>query len=146
MSPLDLTPKRHGADCLQCPLCSRFRQRLRPNVRVCRDKPARGEGVEVSDSEGLAPHTGAESGARLGHGVREALPGARAGRVRRPESGRFLGADALRTRGRPPRARRYGQAYTHLAGSKPPGRHGHLVCGTREALRLAWSRAARLAR
>ena len=30
-----------------------------------------------------------------------------------------LGADALRTRGRPQRARHYGKAYTHLAGAKP---------------------------
>ena len=54
-----------------------------------------------------------------------------------------LGADALRTHGRQQRARHYGQAYTHLAGSKTPGMHGNIVCETREALRLALPIAAR---
>jgi len=57
-----------------------------------------------------------------------------------------LGADALRTRGRQQRARRYGKAYPHLAGSQTPGMHGNIVCGTREALHLTWSIAARSAR
>ena len=48
-----------------------------------------------------------------------------------------LGADALRTRGRQQRARRYGKAYTHLAGSQTPGMHGNIVCRTREAPHLA---------
>jgi len=113
-----------------------------PGVRVCRDKPARCEGVQVSDSEGLANHAGSESCASLGNGVREALTGERAGRVWSPEMAN-LGADALRTRGRQQRARHYGKAYTHLAGSKTPGMHGNIVCGTREALRLALPIAAR---
>jgi len=54
-----------------------------------------------------------------------------------------LGADALLTRGRQQRARHSGKAYTHLAGSKTPGMHGNIVCGTREALRLALPSAAR---
>jgi hypothetical protein len=54
-----------------------------------------------------------------------------------------LGADALLTRGRQQRARHYGKAYTHLAGSKTPGMHGNIVGGTREALRLALPIAAR---
>jgi hypothetical protein len=33
-----------------------------------------------------------------------------------------------------------------LAGSETPGMHGNIVCGTREALALAWSIAARSAR
>jgi hypothetical protein len=107
---------------------------LRPSVRVCRDKPARCERVQVSDSEGRANHTGPESCAGFGNGVREALTGERAGRVWSPEIGRVLGADALRTRGRQQRARHYGKAYPHLAGSKTPGMHGNIVCGTREAL------------
>src|SRR5262245_8341414 len=40
-----------------------------PGVRVCRDQPARCEGVEVSTSEGRANHPGAESCARLGNGA-----------------------------------------------------------------------------
>jgi len=102
--------------------------------------------VQVSDSEGLANHAGPESCASLGNEVREALTGERAGRVWSPEIGRVLGADALRTRGRPQRARHYGKAYPHLAGSQTPGMHGNIVCGTREALRLTWSIAARSAR
>ena len=116
-----------------------------PGVRVCRDKPARCEGVQVSDSEGLAHHAGPASGARLGSGVRAAVTGERAGSVWSPARA-HLGADALRTRGRPPRARHDGKAYTHLAGSQTSSRHGNIVCGTREALRLAVPIAARPAR
>ena len=115
-------------------------------VRVCRDKPARCEGVEVSDSEGLANHTGPESCASVGNGVREALTGECAGRVLSPEIGLFLGADALLTRGRQQWGHRYGKAPPHPAGSKPPGMHGNIVCGTREALHLAWAIAPRPAR
>jgi hypothetical protein len=68
-------------DGVQRPLRFSFQPRLTPSVRVCRDKPARCEGVEVSDSEGLANHTGSESCASLGHGACEALTGERAGRV-----------------------------------------------------------------
>ena len=57
-----------------------------------------------------------------------------------------LGADALRTRGRQQRARRYGKAYTHPAGSETPGMHGNIVCGTRETLCLTLPIAARPAR
>jgi hypothetical protein len=57
--------------------------------RVCRDKPARCEGVQVSNSEGLANHAGPESCASLGNGVREALTGECAGRVLSPEIGQF---------------------------------------------------------
>jgi hypothetical protein len=133
-----------AADALQRPLVprSRFRARLSASVRVCRDQPARSEGVHVSDSEGLATHAGPESCASLGNEVRAAVTGEGAGRVWSPERAN-LGADALLTRGRPQRARHDGQAYTHLAGSKTPGRHGHSGCGTREARRLAWPIAAR---
>jgi transposase len=62
---------------------------------VCRDKPAQWEGVQVSDSEGLAHHAGPESCASLGNEDREAVTGARAGRVESPAIGRVLGADAL---------------------------------------------------
>jgi hypothetical protein len=130
-------------DCLQRVLRSRFRQRLMPGVGVCRDKPARCEGVQVSDREGLANHPGPESCTGCGNGAREALPGERAGRVWSPESGPCLGADALRTRGWQQRVRRSGEAYPHPAGSKPPRMPGNIVCGTRAALRLALSIAAR---
>lgn len=46
-----------------------------------RDKPARCEGVKVSESEGLVNHTGPESCAGLGNNVSEALTGKREGRV-----------------------------------------------------------------
>ncbi len=98
--------------------------------------------MQVSDSEGLANHAGPESCASLGNGDREALTGECAGRVWSPETAN-LGADALRTRGRQQRARHYGKAYTHLAGSQTPGMHGNIVSGTREALCLALSIAAR---
>jgi hypothetical protein len=135
-----------AADYLQRPRRSRFRPRLMPSVRVCRDKPAQCEGVQVSDREGFASHAGPESCAGLGNGVRAAVTGERAGRVESPAIGLVLGADALRTRGRPPWARRSGKAYPHLAGSQPPGRHGTMVCGTRETLGLTVSSAARSAR
>ena len=49
------------------------------------EKPARCEGVKVSDSEGLASHTGPESCVVVGDGCGEALAGERAGRVLSPE-------------------------------------------------------------
>jgi hypothetical protein len=55
----------------------------------------------------------------IGNGRREALTGERAGRVLSPEIGLLLGADALRTRGRQQRGRRYGKASPHLAGRRP---------------------------
>jgi hypothetical protein len=108
-----------------------YRRRLKPGVRVCRDKPARCEGVQVSDSEGRANHTGPESCASFGHGVREALTGECAGRVESPEIGPLLGADALLTRGRQQRRHCDGQVSPPLAGSKTPGMHGNMGCGTR---------------
>jgi hypothetical protein len=116
-----------------------------PGVRVCRAKPAQGEGVEVSASEGLANHAGPESCAKPGNGVRDALTGERAGRVLSPAIGLVPGADALRTRGRPQRGCHHGKASPHPAGSKPAGMHGNLGGGTREALCPAVSLAARLA-
>ena len=71
------------------------------------------------------------------------MTGERAGRVWSPEIGLLLGADALLTRGRQHRGRRKGEAAADLAGSKTPGMHGNIVCGTREALRLALPIAAR---
>jgi len=63
----------------------RFRAQLTAGVRVRRDKPARCERVEVSDSEGLATHAGPESCAAPGNGGSEALTGECAGRVLSPE-------------------------------------------------------------
>jgi len=101
--------------------------------------------VKVPDSEGLATHTGPESCVATGNGRREALTGACAGRVLSPEIGLCLGADALRTRGRLHRQHHFGEVQTDLAGSETPGMRGNIVCGTREALRLAVSSAAGLA-
>jgi hypothetical protein len=95
-------------------------RRLTAGVRVCRDKPARCEGVQVSDSEGLANHTGPESCASFGNGVREALTGECAGRVLSPEIGLFLGADALLTRGRQQWGHRYGKAPPAPGGVEDP--------------------------
>jgi hypothetical protein len=117
-----------------------------PGVRVCRDKPAWCEGVQVSDSEGLATHAGPESCATPGNGGSEALTGECAGRVLSPEIGRFLGADALLTRGRQHWADRHGKGWPDLAGSKTPGMHRNTMRGTREALCLTWRIAARSAR
>ena len=94
--------------------------------------------MQVPDSEGLATHTGPESCVAIGNGRREALTGERAGRVLSPEIGQLLGADTLRTRGRQQRGRRYGKASSYLAGSDTSGMHENTVCGTREALHLAW--------
>jgi hypothetical protein len=82
-----------------------------------RDKPAQWCRVQVPDSESRANHTGPESCAGVGHGVGEALTGEGTGRVGSPAIGLLLGADALRTRGRPPRRRREGEAATAPAES-----------------------------
>jgi hypothetical protein len=63
-----------------------------------------------------------------------------------PQARFVLGADALRTRGRPQRVRRHGKADTPLAGSETSGRHGNMRRGTREALPLAWGCQVRSAR
>jgi len=94
--------------------------------------------VQVPDSEGRANHTGPESCAGAGNGVGEALTGERAGRVLSPEIGLLLGADALLTRGRPHRRPRFGEGETDPAGSETSGMREYTVCGTREALHLAW--------
>ena len=94
--------------------------------------------MQVPDSEGLATHTGPESCVPLGNGRREALTGERAGRVLSPEIGLLLGADALLTRGRQHRRPRFGEGETDLAGSETSGMRENTLCGTREALHLAW--------
>src|SRR5262245_45456819 len=100
-----------GAAGLQRPLLGgvRCQPQLRRSVRVYRDKPARCERVQVSDSEGLATHAGPESCAGAGNGVSEALTGECAGRVLSPEIGPVLDADALRTRERPYCHPRFGE-------------------------------------
>ena len=98
------TYKGPGADCLQRPLVprSRFRQRLTPSVRVSAGTSRHsGEGCK-SQTVKVQPTTLAPSHAQaIGNGVGEALTGERAGRVWSPAIGLVLGADALRTRGRP---------------------------------------------
>ena len=54
-----------------------------------------------------------------------------------PKSG-YSWVPTLRTRGRQQRGRRYGKASPHLAGSETSGMRENTVCGTREALHLAW--------
>lgn len=102
--------------------------------------------MQVSHSEGLANHAGPESCVGLGNDVSEALTGERAGRVWSPEIGRVSGADALLTRGRPHCKHRFGEVQADPAGSETPGMHGNILCGTREALHLAWTIANRSAR
>jgi hypothetical protein len=115
-------------------------RRLMPDVRVCREKPARCERVQVSDSEGRATHAGPESCAGAGSGVSEALTGEGAGRGWSPDIGPALGADALRTRGRPRRQPRVGEGQADPAGSETSSMHRNTVSGTREALHLTWAR------
>jgi len=74
--------------------------------------------VQVPDSEGRANHAGPESCVAIGNGRHEALTGEGIGRVLRPESGLVLGADALRTRGRPHRRPRCSEGETDPAGSE----------------------------
>jgi hypothetical protein len=105
-------------------------------IRVCRDKPARCGRVEVFDSEGFATQAGPESCIDPGTGISAALTGEGAGRVWSPAIGRFSGADALLTRGRPHCSDRHGEGWPDLAGSKTPGRHRNTMRGTREALCL----------
>jgi hypothetical protein len=107
---------------------------------VCRDKPARCERVQVSDSEGLATHAGPEACAGAGNGVSDALTGDGAGRVWSPAIGPVLGADALRTRGRLHRQPRFGEGQADPAGSETSSMHRNTVSGTREALHLTWAR------
>jgi RNA-directed DNA polymerase len=94
--------------------------------------------VQVPGSEGLANHAGPESCGFIGNGRHEALTGEDAGRVLSPEIGLVLGANALRTRGRPHRGYRFGEVSTDPAGSETSGMHGNTVSGTREVLHLAW--------
>jgi len=117
-----------------------------PGVRVCRDQPARGEGVPRLQQR-RASHP---RGPRVRRAPRERGPCSvdrdRCRQGREPRNRPIRGPTRGLTRGRPQRARRYGEAYTHLAGSKTPGRHGNIVSGTREPLRLAWPIVARPAR
>jgi hypothetical protein len=109
-------------------------------IRVCRDQPARCHGGPVADRAGLATHAGPEAGAGAGHGVSDALTGGCAGRGWRPALGPVPGADARRTRGRPPRQPRFGEGQAGPAGSETSRRPSHTVRGAREALPLAWAR------
>ena len=83
--------------------------------------------MQVPDSEGRANHTGPESCAGTGNGVGEALTGEGAGRVLSLEIGRLLGADVVRTHGRPYGVARKGEGYTDQAGSETSGMHGNTL-------------------
>ena len=88
--------------------------------------------MQESYGEGLAAHTGPESCAA----VREALTGARAGRVFSRE--RLLrSADAVRRSGRPDPARRYRETRRSSARSKTPSMPGHTSRENREGLWLS---------
>jgi hypothetical protein len=84
--------------------------------------------MKESYGEGLATHAGPESCAAS----REALTGARAGRVFSRESP-LRSADAVRRGGRPYPTRRYREAWRGSARSETPGMYGHTSCENRES-------------
>jgi hypothetical protein len=85
-------------------------------------------GVKVPDEEGRANHLGSASCAGVENGFGAALTGGCAGWVVSPESGRFSGADARLTRGRPqgevqgrqPAMHRHGQSDGGIGPKKFP--------------------------
>lgn len=83
-------------------------------------------------SEGLASHAGPESCASVRKGRREALTGARAGRVLSLEKFVDQGADAVPTSGRQHRARRHGKGCRDLAWSETSRMHGNTSRENRE--------------
>ena len=93
-------------------------------------------GMKVPHREGLANHPGSESCAGVGNGVGEALTGGCAGGGLRLEIGRLLGADVVRTHGRPYGVAREGEGYTDPAGSETPRMHRRTLYGNRENLGL----------
>ena len=108
----------------------------RHGVKECQSPPGQVSRTTRAPSPALVPGTGS---VKRGQGNGQAGYGA-------PTSSGSPGADALRTRGRPPRIRRYGEAETDLAGSETPCMRGNTVDGTREALPLPWPSATRPAR
>src|SRR5918996_5533745 len=91
--------------------------------------------MQESYGEGLAAHTGPESCAA----VREALTGARAGRVFSRESGSLRDADAVEEGGRPHPARRHCETRWSPARSETPCMSGNTSRENRESL---WSPVA----
>ena len=85
--------------------------------------------MQESYGEGLATRTGPESCAV----VREALTGARAGRVFSRERASLRGADAVRRSGRPYPARRQRETRRSPARSETPCMPGHTSRENRES-------------
>ena len=91
--------------------------------------------MRESYGEGLATRTGPESCAA----VREALTGARAGRVYSRERIFLRDADAVEEGGRPHPARRQGETRRSPARSETPSMSGHTLRENRES---PWSPVA----
>jgi len=105
--------------------------------------------MKESYGEGVANHTGPESGITVREDGGEALTGERTGRVLSREINapwrelRVLrGADAVEVSGRPRRARRYREARRDPARSKTPRMCGRTSHGNREIPRPSPARVA----
>ena len=89
--------------------------------------------MKESYGEGLASHTDPESCAGACKGEREALTGARAGRVLSRESTLLRDADAVEEGGRPHPGRRYRETPRSPARSETPSLAGHTSRENRES-------------
>ena len=89
--------------------------------------------MKESYGEGLASHTDPESCAGARKGEREALTGARAGRVLSRERTSLRDADAVEGSGRPHPGRRYGETPGSPARSETPSTHRHTSRENRES-------------
>ena len=90
-------------------------------------------------TEGVATHGDPESCVAACEGGREALAGARAGRVIEPRNPLVRGADAVDRSGRPHRLQRYRELLVDPARSKTPCMCGIFMCENREVPRPpAW--------
>ena len=83
--------------------------------------------------EGVATHTGPESGAAAREGGGEAVIGVRAGwALSREIQVRLRAADAVGLGGRPCRERRYRETLPEPARSETPSTYGNILRGSRE--------------
>ena len=88
--------------------------------------------MQESYEKGVAIHLGPELCVASREAGREALAGARAGRVLSPESNDAWGADAVGISGRPHSAHRQRKMSGGPTGSETSGMHGNTSHATRE--------------
>lgn len=88
--------------------------------------------MRESHGEGVATHTGPESGGAAREGGAEALTGVRAGRVYSRESTRLRDADAVGGSGRHYRVHRQREMHRSPARSETPCMHGNTSHENRE--------------